>query len=43
MKCIIVDTKNFGIYEINLRQLLSLANKAIAYLVIQILFELNKK
>ncbi|XP_022173112.1 uncharacterized protein LOC111035695 [Myzus persicae] len=32
----------YGICEINLQQLLVLANKAIAYLVIQILFKLNK-
>ncbi|XP_022176348.1 uncharacterized protein LOC111037854 [Myzus persicae] len=33
----------YGIYEIDPRQLLMLANKAFAYLVIQILFKLNKK
>ncbi|XP_022177890.1 uncharacterized protein LOC111038924 isoform X2 [Myzus persicae] len=32
----------FGICEINLRKLLSLLNKTVAYLVIQVLFKLNK-
>ncbi|XP_060847128.1 uncharacterized protein LOC132926751 [Rhopalosiphum padi] len=34
--------KLYGIYQINLRQLLILSNKVCAYLFIQILFKLNK-
>ncbi|XP_029341546.1 uncharacterized protein LOC107884716 [Acyrthosiphon pisum] len=32
----------FGMYHINIRQLFSLSSKAIGYLVIQVLFKLNK-